>query len=546
MKFTYSSGQRVLDGYTLKRGIGRGGFGEVYYAISDGGKEVALKLVRGHNLEVEMRGMAQCLNLKHPNLMTLIDLRTDAQGDHWVVMEYISGEPLSVVLNRHPQGLAPELVQQWFVALAKAVGCLHDHGIVHRDLKPGNIFIENGTVKVGDYGLCKFISSSQRTAQTQSVGTVHYMAPEISTGNYHKQIDIYSAGIILYEMLTGRVPFDGESAGEILMKHLTSPPDLSVLPAEYVTIVGKALAKNPAHRYVSMMEMAKEVESVGRGADAKRNGNSTGGSPRFANRGLGAPASVPAPPAAVPVLTALPVVSPRQQAAELCGSLALAPVVGAFFSTLWMSVSSLTAKGNVPGNGSVSTVDTEIGFCFFLTVAICWAVLVPAKIWSGRKGDSGLRRGVMTVMGVLVGLAALWIGGWILAPQSEPAVTQLARMVHDPGGNAPAEVNLDPTRATLFQNNEGIYTAARYLTYFGLVFFAVRWWKMADRHRSQRFSFAPILVVGFWAVPLMLLGLGPQPQGAVALVLAAAIVQLVSPWQPLPPPVMKRMRLRYT
>ena len=109
-----------------------------------------------------------------------------------------------------------------------------------------------------------------------------------------------------------------------------------------------------------------------------------------------------------------------------------------------------------------------------------------------------------------------------------------------------AEEDLDPTRASLFQSSEDVYTAARYLTYFGLVFFAVRWWKMADRHRSQRFSFAPILVVGFWALALLLLGLGPQPQGAVALVLAAAIVQLVSPWQALPPPIMKRMRLRYT
>src|SRR6266581_3331330 len=353
MKFTYSSGQRALDGYTLKRGNGRGGFGEVYYAISDGGKEVALKLVRGHNLEIEMRGMAQCLNLKHPNLMTLIDLRTDVQGDHWVVMEYISGEPLSVVLNRHPQGLAPELVQQWFIALAKAVGCLHDHGIVHRDLKPGNIFIENGTVKVGDYGLCKFISSSQRTAQTQSVGTVHYMAPEISTGNYHKQIDIYSAGIILYEMLTGRVPFDGESAGEILMKHLTSPPDLSVLPPEYVNIVGKALAKNPAHRYVSVMEMAKEVEAVGRNGEAPRRGD-TGSQKVTQESFAGSPR--PRVPASPPVLSALPVVSPRQQVAELCGSMALVPVVAAFFSTLWMSVSSLTvsAKGNVPGTSMVA------------------------------------------------------------------------------------------------------------------------------------------------------------------------------------------------
>src|SRR5438093_437837 len=263
MKFTYSSGQRVLDGYTLKRGIGRGGFGEVYYALSDGGKEVALKLVRGHNLEVEMRGMGQCLNLKHPNLMTLIDLRTDAQGDHWVVMEYISGEPLSVVLNRHPQGLPMELAQQWFVALAKAVSCLHDHGIVHRDLKPGNILVEN-----------------------------------------------------------------------------------------------------PAHRYVSMLEMAKEVEAAGRDAaggngDPRRRADSGNSSPRVAARGVN-PSALPA---ATPVLSALPVVSPRQQVAELCGSMALVPVVAAFFSTLWMSVSSLTvsAKGNVPGTSMVANVGTEIG-----------------------------------------------------------------------------------------------------------------------------------------------------------------------------------------
>src|SRR5436305_5358932 len=99
MKFTYSSGQRVLDGYTLKRGIGRGGFGEVYFALSDGGKEVALKLVRGNGpIDVELRGVAQCLNLKHPNLVNLFDLRTDSHGDHWVVMEYVAGEPLSAIL----------------------------------------------------------------------------------------------------------------------------------------------------------------------------------------------------------------------------------------------------------------------------------------------------------------------------------------------------------------------------------------------------------------------------------------------------------------
>src|SRR5713226_7702338 len=107
MKFTYSSGQRPLDGYTVKRGIGRGGFGEVYYGLSDGGKEVALKVVC-NNLEVELRGMTQCLNLKHTNLVSLYDLRTDEQGNHWVIMEYVAGDALSSILSRHPQGLAAD------------------------------------------------------------------------------------------------------------------------------------------------------------------------------------------------------------------------------------------------------------------------------------------------------------------------------------------------------------------------------------------------------------------------------------------------------
>jgi serine/threonine protein kinase len=88
-KFIYSSGDRPLDGYIIKRGIGQGGFGEVYYAVSEAGKEVALKLVRG-NEDVELRGMQQCINLKHPNLVSLYDIKTDAKGDSWVIMEYVA------------------------------------------------------------------------------------------------------------------------------------------------------------------------------------------------------------------------------------------------------------------------------------------------------------------------------------------------------------------------------------------------------------------------------------------------------------------------
>ena len=230
IKFTFASGIRPFDGYTLKRGIGRGGFGEVYFATTDAGKELALKHVE-RNLEVELRGASQCLNLKHPNLIDLYDIRYDEQGDAWVVMEYVAGASLKDTIDRNPNGLPQDQVNFWFRGIASGVAYLHDHGIVHRDLKPGNIFEDQGYIKVGDYGLSKFISCSRRSGQTESVGTFHYMAPEIGKGVYGKEIDIYALGVILYELLTGRVPFDGESSGEIIMKHLTADPDLSAVPA---------------------------------------------------------------------------------------------------------------------------------------------------------------------------------------------------------------------------------------------------------------------------------------------------------------------------
>ncbi|MEX0710925.1 MAG: serine/threonine-protein kinase, partial [Pirellulales bacterium] len=254
MKFTYPSGSRPLEGYTIKRGIGRGGFGEVYYASSDAGKEVALKLIR-RNLDVELRGVTQCLNLKHPNLLGLFDIRQDDLGDSWVVMEYVAGECLEEAISRHAAGIPRDEALSWFHGVAAGVTYLHDRGIVHRDLKPGNIFCDEGLVKIGDYGLSKFISASRRSGQTESVGTVHYMAPEIGNGRYGKEIDIYALGIILYEMLTGRVPFDGESVGEVLMKHLTAEPDLSGLEPPFQAAIARTLTKNPDGRIQSVGEL---------------------------------------------------------------------------------------------------------------------------------------------------------------------------------------------------------------------------------------------------------------------------------------------------
>ena len=253
-RFTYASGDRPLPGYTIKRGVGRGGFGEVYFAVSDAGKEVALKLIR-RNLDVELRGVTQCLNLKHPNLVSVHDIRTDEHDDHWVIMEYVSGASLEDLIDRHPQGMPRDILLHWFEGICAGVAYLHDHGIVHRDLKPANIFLDDGGVKIGDYGLSKFISCSRRSGQTESVGTVHYMAPEIANGRYGREIDAYALGIILFEMLTGRVPFEGESVGEVLMKHLTAEPNLDALEEPFRTVVRGAMAKDPAQRINDAAEM---------------------------------------------------------------------------------------------------------------------------------------------------------------------------------------------------------------------------------------------------------------------------------------------------
>jgi eukaryotic-like serine/threonine-protein kinase len=269
-RYTFGSGARPLDGYTIKRAIGRGGFGEVYYATSDSGKEVALKLIL-RNLDVERRGVSQCMNLKCPNLLTIFDMKTSDSGDTFVVMEYVAGPSLASVLRQYPSGLPMAEVRHWLKGLVDGVAYLHDHGIVHRDLKPANLFMEEGMVKIGDYGLAKLITPSQGTEHSESIGTCHYMAPEIGSGKYHKPIDVYAMGVILYEMLTGRVPFEGETVQEVLMKHLTARPEVSRLPQSYQGIVARALAKDPNHRMSKVFDLlppedaphAPEVRIIG-------------------------------------------------------------------------------------------------------------------------------------------------------------------------------------------------------------------------------------------------------------------------------------------
>ena len=261
MAYTFKHGDRPLDDYTIQRGVGRGGFGEVYYAISDGGREVAIKYLRD-NPDIELRGVSACMNLKSPHLVTIFDVKRNAEGEYFIIMEYVSGPSLRDLLIAEPNGLGPQKAAYFVRELAKGLSYLHDRGIVHRDLKPGNIFYEDGYVKIGDYGLSKFISVSRHSAQTSSVGTVHYMAPEIGSGSYSRGVDIYALGVMLYEMLLGRVPFEGASLGEVLMKHLTEQPEVDELPHPFGQVIRRALAKDPKNRYQTVEEMGEELFGV--------------------------------------------------------------------------------------------------------------------------------------------------------------------------------------------------------------------------------------------------------------------------------------------
>jgi hypothetical protein len=512
MMFTYGPGQRPLEGYTIQRGLGRGGFGEVYQARSDGGKEVALKLLRG-DAATELRGIRQCLNCKHPNLVALYDLRQDPQGNYWVVMEYVAGESLQEILRRHPQGLPHDLIRDWFPGLAAGVAFLHDQGIVHRDLKPGNIFIEHGIAKVGDYGLSKLLQGACGSRHSCSVGTVHYMAPETLHGRYDHRVDIYAAGIILYEMLCGRPPFTGETVGEVLMRHLTELPDLRPLPPALVPVLTRALAKDPQERPQSMQELAQAVTAAL--------------SPAVVPVALPAAPPRPPDPATVSDTTPPPEARPartlRQTLAEQCRA-------------LWLSalLSAICASAGMLLSGQQDLV--EWGRTFFLTLSACWAVLLPSCFWRPAVPESLERRCLLFGLGLLLGGEALALEGYSF-PELWSEVVSASRQELVRPRDVPAGGDLSFALAAP--------VALRYLGYFGLAFFLLRWWRLTDCRRAQRCRLTAPLLAAFWGGFLyLLLPLETIGRGLIPLSAAALIVQLVSPWQPAPATPPRRYRLR--
>src|SRR5436190_18452423 len=267
----------LFDGrYRVIRKLGAGGMANVYLAEDQElGRRVAIKILNERHanddqfVERFRREAQNAAALAHPNIVSIYD-RGEAEGTYYIAMEYLEGGSLKeLILSRGPAPVwvAVDYARQILSALRFA----HRHGLVHRDIKPHNVLVDaEGHVKVTDFGIAR-AGASQMTEEGSIIGTAQYLSPEQARGTQVDQSsDLYSLGIVLYEMLTGSVPFTGDTPVEIAMKHLSAVPQRPSamrpeIPHDLDMVVLRALAKDPADRYQSAEEMDSDLERVARG-----------------------------------------------------------------------------------------------------------------------------------------------------------------------------------------------------------------------------------------------------------------------------------------
>lgn len=267
-------GKKFNGRYLILGNIGSGGMANVFLArdlILD--REVAIKVLRYDFLNDQsairrfQREMLASTELVHPNIVTVYDAGQEGETQ-FLVMEYVKGMDLKRYIQTQypiPYGRIVDIMQQ----ILSAVSLAHQHRIIHRDLKPQNILIdESGTMKITDFGIAVALSETSITQTNSMLGSVHYLSPEQARGSMAtNQSDIYAIGIILYEMLTGKVPFDGESAVTIALKHFQEEiPSVRLydrhVPQSLENVVLKATAKDPIDRYQSAEEMSADLATA--------------------------------------------------------------------------------------------------------------------------------------------------------------------------------------------------------------------------------------------------------------------------------------------
>ena len=267
-------GQKINDRYQIIKTIGEGGMANVYLAydtILD--RNVAVKVLRGDLAQDEkfvrrfQREALSASSLSHPNIVEVYDVGED-NGQYYIVMEYIEGKHLKQLLKKRGNLTVTEVIDI-MLQITDGMALAHDSYIIHRDIKPQNIMIlENGLVKITDFGIAMAMNAAQLTQTNSVMGSVHYLPPEQASGNGSTlQSDIYSMGILMYELLCGHLPYRGDNAVEIALKHLKEPlPSireyLPNLPQSVENVILKATAKNPKNRYADAREMHEDLKTV--------------------------------------------------------------------------------------------------------------------------------------------------------------------------------------------------------------------------------------------------------------------------------------------
>ena len=266
-----TKGQKINDRYEIIKSIGEGGMANVYLAydtILD--RNVAIKVLRGDLANDEkfvrrfQREALSASSLSHPNIVAMYDVGED-NGLYYIVMEYVEGKTLKQLLKKRGSLTLSEAIDI-MLQLTDGMAHAHDSYIVHRDLKPQNIMIEDdGQIKITDFGIAMALNSTQLTQTNSVMGSVHYLPPEQAAGKGTTiKSDIYSMGIIFYELLTGELPFKGDSAVEIALKQMKEPlPDVHKLnndiPQSIENIILKSTAKNPKNRYDDAKSMHNDL-----------------------------------------------------------------------------------------------------------------------------------------------------------------------------------------------------------------------------------------------------------------------------------------------
>ncbi|HEX8100735.1 MAG TPA: Stk1 family PASTA domain-containing Ser/Thr kinase [Actinomycetota bacterium] len=260
------------DRYELTSMLGHGGMAEVYLGTDRVlGRQVAVKILGNQFVDDESfvarfrREAQSAAALNHPNVVSVFDTGSD-DGTHFIVMEYVQGKTLADVIKEDAP-LLPERAVEIAEAVAAALGFAHREGIIHRDVKPGNIMLTpTGDVKVMDFGIARAVSSDSLTQTATVLGTATYFSPEQAQGaSVDARSDIYSVGVVLYEMLTAHPPFAADSPVTVAYKHVKEDPtppsrlNADVSP-QLDAIVMKCLAKNPVNRYQSAAELQQDLE----------------------------------------------------------------------------------------------------------------------------------------------------------------------------------------------------------------------------------------------------------------------------------------------